>query len=424
MPQSRRPEGTPAGGQVTQAQRHVGALRPASWPALTYEEHPWHITAEQAHRLGAVETRRLSRPYRAALPPQIADLDVMGALERSALEAAEDAAALTREFDAAMAALPVPMPAILLRSESASSSQIENLTANAHNIAAATIGADAKENSALVAANVAAMHEALAHLGPLDLPTILSIHRALLATSQPDAAGVLRGEQVWVGASDQSPHGAAFVAPHSSLVPALMGDLQRFIERRDMPPLVHAAIAHAQFETIHPFSDGNGRTGRVLVHSMLRTSVPITSSTVPVSAGLLGDTGSYVRALTDYRDGDPGRIVTSMSLAAHDAARYGRALAQRIVETRSGWVSSIDARSDSAAWRLADHLFSQPVVNAAHVCTALDVSDRGARNAITKLVEAGVLRKAVLGRRRNVVWQADAVLAAMDDFARAAARRR
>ncbi len=424
MPQPRRPKGTPTGGQFTTAQRQPGALSLSAWPALAYEEHPWQVTPEQAHRLGAVETRRLSRPYRAAVPAQIAELDVMGVLGRDTLEAAEEAAALTREFDAAMATLPVPMPAILLRSESASSSQIENLTANARNIAAATIGADDKENSTLVAANVAAMREALAHPGPPDTQTILSIHRALLGASQPDTSGVLRREQVWVGASDQSPHGAAFVAPHHCHVPALMDDLQRFIERRDMPPLVHAAIAHAQFETIHPFSDGNGRTGRVLVHSMLRTSIPIASSTAPVSAGLLGDTSSYFRALTDYRDGDPGSIVASMSLAAHDAARHGRALAERIVETRSRWVSSINARSDSTAWRLADHLFSQPVVNAAHVCAALEVSDRGARNAIAKLVESGVLRKAVLGRRRNVVWQADAVLEAMDDFARSAVHRR
>src|SRR5699024_256656 len=393
------------------------------WPPVTLEEFPWSVSEDIAHRIGSVETSRISRPYRAAVPPLIADEDPWRALDRETLEAAEEGAALVRDFDAAMSSLPVPMPAILLRSESASSSQIENLTASARNIAAATIGADDKENSAVVAANVAAMQEALSHPGEPDVSTILAIHRTLLEPSTPDIAGRFRIKQVWIGASALSPHGASFVAPHPSRVAPLMRDLEEFIRRKDMPPLVHAALVHAQFETVHPFADGNGRTGRVLVHSMLRRSLPIISTTVPVSAGLLGDTRSYFGALDAYREGDTTRIITELAMGARQAAANGRELAQEVTGIREGWMGTIKGRSDSAAWRLADHLFTQPVVNAAYVARALGVSDRGGRNAIGKLVDAGILRQTVLGRRRNVVWQSDAVVAAMDAFARHAFRR-
>ncbi len=90
-------------------------------------------------------------------------------------------------------------------------------------------------------------------------------------------------------------------------VSAAISDLIRFLRRDDLPVLPQAAIAHAQFETIHPFTDGNGRAGRALLHSMLRSKALTRSVTVPVSAGLLADTGAYFEALTAYREGDSRR---------------------------------------------------------------------------------------------------------------------
>ena len=94
----------------------------------------------------------------------------------------------------------------------------------------------------------------------------------------------------------------------------------------------------------------------------------------------------------------------------------GRSLAMQVQQIRESWLESITARSDSIAWTLADHLFRQPVVNASHVASRLGVSDRGARNAIETLVDAGVLSPVTLARR-NRAWQAPEVLTAMDRFA-------
>lgn len=389
-----------------------------AWPAVTTVEHAW--TATSPH-LDPFQRRRVSRPYRAAVVPLVAD--AVPRVDPAVLQIAEEATLDVARFDVEMASLPVPMPTVLLRTESASSSQIEHLTTNARNLALASLGAPSRQNADLVAANVRAMSSALAAGDDLTAAGILDVHRALLAGSAPDVAGRWRTEQVWIGASSLSPHGADFVPPHHARVPAAVDDLVAFAGREDLPVLVHAALVHAHLETIHPFVDGNGRTGRVLLHTVLRRRGLALHTTVPVSAGLLRDPEAYFRALQASRAGDPDPIVEQVARAATAATTNGRALAADVTRARDAWRERITARSDSTAWRLADHLFAQPVVTAEHVAAQLGVSDRGARNAIEVLEDAGVLRAPSAGHRART-WQADDVLDAMDAFAARAGRRR
>lgn len=144
--------------------------------------------------------------------------------------------------------------------------------------------------------------------------------------------------------------------------------------------------------------------------------------TVPVSAGLLIDADGYFRALTAYRQGDVNPIVTRVSLAAVDATRNGRQLAEDVMTIREDWMGRIKARRDSAAWALADALFSQPVVNGEYVAQTIGVSDRTARNVIDTLVAAEVLTETTAARR-NRLWQASDVTMAMDAFAARSGRR-
>jgi fido (protein-threonine AMPylation protein) len=106
------------------------------------------------------------------------------------------------------------------------------------------------------------------------------MHRALVERFEPDIAGRWRREQVWIGGGRISSHNAAFVPPRADRVPGAIDDLVAFAHRDDIPALSHAAIAHAQFETIHPFPDGNGRTGRALIHAMIRNrALPLSRCT-------------------------------------------------------------------------------------------------------------------------------------------------
>ncbi|WP_449386396.1 Fic family protein [Cellulomonas soli] len=301
-------------------------------PALTTEARDWTSTLDDG-RVSVWERRRLARPYRASVLPPIAGLTphISGAVQAVVDEASSDVA----RFDSEVAAMPVPMPAVLLRTESASSSQIEHLTTNARNLAMATLGVGGKQNAALVAANVRAMNEALAVGDEVTSATILAVHRALLASSDPEVAGQLRAEQVRVGSSALSPHDADFVPPHHDRVPAALEDLIAFAGRDDVPVLVHAALVHAQFETIHPFVDGNGRTGRVVLHQVLRRRGLTRHTTVPVSAGLLRDPKRYLRALTRYRLGDVDAIVEQVAHAALAATVNGRQLAGNVMDLRA-----------------------------------------------------------------------------------------
>lgn len=400
------------------------AVEPAAndaspWPALTTEPRDRTSILDDG-RLTIWERQRISRFYKASVLPPIARRTPQ--ISNSVQALVNDATSDVARFDSEVSTLPVPMPAVLLRTESASSSQIEHLTTNARNLAMASLGVGAKQNAELVAANVRAMNGALTVGDSITAETILAVHSALLAGSDPDVAGRWRNEQVWVGASAVSPHDADFIPPHHERVHDAIDDLVSFAARDDIPALTHAALVHAQFETIHPFVDGNGRTGRVLLHQVLRRRGLTRHTTVPVSAGLLRDPDRYFRALTSYREGDPDEITEQVAYAAVAAIINGRHLADDVMTLRTTWQEQIKARSDSAAWRLADALFAQAVVNADYVAATLALSDRGARNAIEVLEKASVLHPSTSAQRHKV-WQAPQVLAAMDAFAARAGRR-
>jgi Fic family protein len=274
----------------------------------------------------------------------------------------------------------------------------------------------------VIVANSTAMQAAIALSDHLDGKAILAMHDALLRPTHPAWAGKWRVEQVWIGGSDYSPHGATFVPPHHGRVESAIADLTRFMARDDLPPLVQAAVAHAQFESIHPFPDGNGRTGRALIHSLLRGKGLTRKVTVPVSAGLLSDTEAYFSALTDYRQGNPEPIVTMMANASYAAINNGHRLVADLHAVRDGWEERIRARRGSAPVRIADLLLSQPVVDSPMLQRQLGVSDTVALEAINRLVEAGVLIK-VSGKARYRKYAAGEILAQFDAFAVRAGRR-
>ncbi|WP_280299442.1 Fic family protein [Nocardia neocaledoniensis] len=324
-------------------------------------------------------------------------------------------------FDATVGAELTPFGAIMLRTESASSSQIENLTSGAKAIALAEIGGGDQRSAVEIVGNVRAMRTALRLDGEIDERLLLDMHAALMV-NEPETAGRWRTQQVWIGGDNVGPHGAAFVAPHHSRLPTAIDDLLGFIRRDDIPALAHTALSHAQFETIHPFVDGNGRTGRALMHAMLRSKGVTELATVPIAAGLLSRVDDYFAALTAYRDGDPAPIVREVAEATFTALGNARLLVEDIHLIRARWESAIRARRGSTPWRLIDIALRQPVFDATTAAEALGIADSNAVRAINVLVEADVLTE-FTGMRRNRLWQAREVLDALDDFARRAGKR-
>ena len=389
------------------------------WPVTTSEPRPWVRSGDEVG--SRTRIRAASGPYNAAVPPFIAKLSMT--LSADLVSLSDDAGRELTRFDAEVGTLAAPFSSILLRTESASSSEVENLTSSAKQVALAEIGAATSGNAKLVVGNVAAMQAAIAIADDLDPEAILTMHRALLEKSNPRIVGHFRDEQVWIGGGSISPHNASFIPPHQDRVPQLMDDVMSFSRRTDLSVIAQVAIAHAQFETIHPFPDGTGRTGRALVQGMVRAGGVTKNVTVPVSAGLLGDTEGYFRALTAYRDGDVRPIIETMSEAAFAAITNGRSLARDITAIAAGWDLAVQARTDSSVHGLKDLLLRQPVVTIAIVARELGVSEPAANTSVKKLVDAGILFQSTAGRR-NRHWQATEVLDALDAFGARARRQR
>lgn len=389
------------------------------WPPLDYEERPWN-NAQDVYG-SRTQKRRSVGPYLAAVPPFISDRAIPLAGELHALT--EEAASELARFDAEVGQIAAPFASILLRTESASSSEIENLTSGARQIALAELGEHASRNAQLIVGNVRAMQAALNLSESIDGHAILEMHRALLEQSDPDIVGHWRDQQVWIGGGSMGPHTAQFVPPHHERVGALMDDLVAFANRVDLPVLAQTAIAHAQFETIHPFPDGNGRVGRALIQAMLRGGQLTRNVAVPVSAGLLHDTGRYFEALGAYRSGDIAPIVRSIAEASFAAVHNGRILVEDLETVRIQWRERVKARRDSAAHRLVDVLLRQPVIDSAAAATQLGISAVNAQVAINRLVDADVLIQISTGKR-NRIWLAKDVVRVLDEFGARAKRRR
>ena len=202
------------------------SAKSTSWPPVQYEDHDWVGSIDVPRRWQST----FSGPYRAAVAPEIAQLDPVVSAATAAL--ADEATAELARFDAEMGSEIAPFGAILLRSESAASSRIENLTASAKAVALAELGDTSKRNATEIVANTSAMTAAIALADRLDNPAILALHAALLEQHDPRIAGKWRTAQVWIGSSSYGPHTASFVPPHHTRVAAAIDDLVRFMQRR------------------------------------------------------------------------------------------------------------------------------------------------------------------------------------------------
>ncbi len=391
---------------------------------------PLHWELDESVPMSRRERASARGTYLASIPPFITGLPLV-LDETVAVDAAEATMELAR-FDAEMTERlsnfgpgeheMSPMAAVLLRTESASSSQIEQITANARNLALASIGEKTGENAHLVATNANAMRTAIALSEEISADTILAVQAALLADVDPEHAGKWRGSQVWIGGRGSTPHSATFVPPAHHRVPELIDDLVDFTRRVDLQPLVQAAVAHAQFETIHPFPDGNGRTGRALVHAMLRNTGVTERITVPVSSGLLSNVEDYYEALGEYREGGLNAIVQEFTRAAFRAIDNGRILVDDLVRLHADWLGRVKARSDAAVWRALPLVVSQPAVTVNYLVQNLGISQPAALRAVNQMIDAGVL-ESVGNPHRSRVWAATEVTSVLDEFAARAGRR-
>jgi len=390
---------------------------------VSFETLDWKPQAPEM--FSRAEVARQTGPYEAAVTASIAGWTP--SISGEIFADVEDATRQLVDFDKhAQQTLGTnnpalgPMTAILLRTESASSSQIEQLTTSAKQLALAEINEGDKANALTVVGNVHAMEAALQLADDITEATILSMHEALMIHQRgfdPLDAGRFRGEPVWIGRGEAGPRLADFVAPHHDRIRDAIKDLVGFVNRQDLPVIVQVAVSHAQFETIHPFPDGNGRTGRALAQSILRNKGLVGSTAVPISAGLLVHTERYFEALGSFRAGDAGPIVREFAQASRIAATTGSRLVDNLVEQlEESRAKMTGLRSDAAAWKVLPTLIGQPAVNSKYLMSKLGLGEMAAQRALDALTDRGVLVE-TSGRGRNRVWQHPGVFEVLDGYA-------
>jgi Fic family protein len=241
-------------------------------------------------------------------------------------------------------------------------------------------------------------------------------------------AGVVRTEQNWIGGSGHNPCSAVFVPPPPEHVPDLLEDLCTFCNEDSLPAVAQAAIAHAQFETIHPFVDGNGRTGRALIHLILRRRGLATRVPVPVSLVLATWARDYIDGLTAFRYRGPAsaraaheginlwvaRFATACTRAVADAVAFEA----RIARIEGDWRERLGAiREGSALDLLVRALPGAPLFTVTHAAALIERSFIAANEAIARLLDAGAIRQVSMGRR-NRAFEARDIVTAFTDLER------
>jgi len=339
------------------------------------------------------------RRARAFVPTPLAQRDLtvstatLRRTTRAVAEIEHAASDMTTEFE--------PLARLLIRSEGVASSFIEGILAPVVDIVLVEEHlAHGGSVAAWVAANLAAVTEAVGSASgdaPLTSEMLGEWHRTLMAGSPvPERyVGTYRTEQGWIGGTD--PTVANLVTPPAEEIEGLVSDLVEFVNRDDLDldPVTQAGIAHAQFEIVHPFADGNGRIGRMLVAWMLTRRLSLVAPP-PVSVAIAGDVGGYASGLTMYRFGQLDKWVSWFADAVRSGGRAQSQLVKEVEGLKGRWrqrLASPDTplRSDATAWVAVDLLPRHLVLTSPIVAAELGISNKVAIDALEDLVSAGVL---------------------------------
>jgi Fic family protein len=240
---------------------------------------------------------------------------------------------------------------------------------------------------------VVAIDDAAADDDALDVDTLCGWHRLLMAGSPtPERyVGRIRDEQGWIGGT--SPFDAHLVTPPADRLRPMLDDLLAWVNRDDVDPIAQAAIAHAQFEIIHPFADGNGRIGRVLIAWILVRRLALLVPP-PVSVAIAADVGGYAAGLVRFRLDDHLGWVRWFADVVSGGGRAQRELVAHVDELRGEWHARLTAtglRRDAVAYRALTLLPRHLLLTSTVLVDELGVSTKAALDALRALADAGVL---------------------------------
>lgn len=378
--------------------------------------HAINLTWHHDPSLSIPTKYRKACRYEAFVPKPLLETPLSLSVEAAGLAAEAEAA--VRSLNATARPALRPLARLLLRTESIASSKVEGLQLDVRTLARAEsrmeTGGKISPTALEILANIDAMELAIdeaASVEAINTGHIRDIHRKLMERSPtPHLAGKLRRVQNWIGGNDYNPCGADFVPPPPDHVQALVEDLCAYINDQTLPPIIQAAFTHAQFETVHPFEDGNGRTGRALIHVVLRRREVAPAYVPPISVVLAATRTRYIRGLVDYREDRTDAWIENFGSAALRSAQLATDYIQAVHEVSEGWRQLLAGhreapRADAAAWAIIEELPSHPIITAPVAAAATGRSRPQIYRGLSQLEAAGVLVPLSQGRR-NRSWEA------------------
>lgn len=378
------------------------------WAACAYKNVPWR----QQVRDGSKEDRMVCS-IRVCIPSEIATRAF--SLDSGLVSKVESALNAISALDNAHGETLKSLDRLLIRTESIASSKIENLHATSEEYARAMYGNNSNSSAVAMVAGTNALIALIAAVdsGKTITESAIKIaHRTLMkdVSREQESAGEYRRVQNWIDGSNHSPLGAIFVPPPPENVESLMKDLLAFANRDDVPVLAQAAITHAQFETIHPFTDGNGRIGRALVNAILRRRRITTRVVVPIASFLVANRKAYFDDLNKYRDGYLEDLLTRFANAANIASIEATRTSTTLSELPATWRKKLGTvRSGGSTSHLLEILISNPVFSAEELVGVIGKNPTSIYNAISRLHGVAILTP-LSDRKRNQIWGVTDVL--------------
>ena len=377
-------------------------------PFVSYEKR-YYRSESTFQYLSRRQRQLMEEPYLSAVIEDLSDITLM--LSEKSQKLLLDAIESLSKLDGYLKDEFASFPMLLLRTEALSSSQIEHYNASNRNVALAQINRKQSSEAVSVKSNLESLIHGLSKKAGLNLDSIIDLNRTLL--DNPSIS--IRNRMNWIGTPNSIPHEATYVPPHHEHLELYMNQFVSFCKRKDIHPLLQAAFAHAYFEIIHPFEDGNGRVGRILIQLILKEKLFLEHLYMPFSVGIVKDQQRYISALNDFKDGNYESIIHVM---LENALRIVPKIYQTLEELKDlkdSWKEKLKLRQDALAWKMLDDFITQPVFDVKYIKEKHNANDQAVRNNIEELVKVGVI--SVIGSsKRDVVYESKEVLNLLDRF--------
>lgn len=388
--------------------------------------------------VGRSRRERASGAYEYFLPTRLSEMNVALGLDVVGDVVHAEAAIAKLNAEARALHSTEGLARLLLRAEAVASSRIEGLSIGTRRLLkaemnfAGTAPFKFDEAAAEVVGNIHAMEcaiDAAASVEAVGVDTILGIHRSLCKGSRIEKyGGEVRTVQNWVGGNSYNPLQAEYIPPAPEHVMGLLEDMAAYCNDEVVSPVVQAALVHAQFESIHPFIDGNGRTGRALIHLILKRRGLAPNLVPPISLCMATRAVDYVQGLGEFRyidEEDPARVnarindwISFFAAQVLRACEEAQAFEDRALELQEGWRAQLGSvRKGSALEALLDEMVGMPVFTIGMVSNSTGRAFSAVSAAVTRCIEAGIV-KPMGSQKRNRAFEVPDVINEFNIFER------